>query len=136
MTLRVCKSLEDAPGASLVRIHHELPDDPVEIASEVIVALQKLRCYNGFAFTTLESNGLIVELIQNQDAQAVGARGELAVHGMFKAGVIVKDFDQTVAFLKSRGVEIVAGPFPARPDRRANVLVKDNAGNLIQFFGK
>jgi catechol 2,3-dioxygenase-like lactoylglutathione lyase family enzyme len=89
-----------------------------------------------FAFTTLEGNGLIVELIQNQDAQAVGKSGEPAVHGMFKAGVIVQDFDKTVAFLKFRGVEIVAGPFPTKPDMRANVLVKDNAGNLIQFFGK
>lgn len=87
-----------------------------------------------FAFTTLEGSNLIVELIQ--DAQAAEKKGEPSVHGISKAGVIVDDFDKTVTLLKSRGVEIVAGPFPKRPDMRANVVVKDNAGNLIQFFGK
>jgi hypothetical protein len=27
------------------------------------------------------------------------------------------------------------GPFPPRKDQRANALIQDNAGNLIQFFG-
>jgi len=87
-----------------------------------------------FAFTTLEGHNLIVELMQ--DAQAVAKKEASPVYGMSKAGVIIEDFDKTVAFLKSRGVEIVAGPFPTRSDMRANVVVKDNAGNLIQFFGK
>jgi catechol 2,3-dioxygenase-like lactoylglutathione lyase family enzyme len=87
-----------------------------------------------FAFTTLEGDNLIVELIQ--DAQAVGKKEEPPVHGISKVGVIVADFDKTVEALRARGVEIVAGPFPKRPDMRANVVVKDNAGNLIQFFGK
>ena len=43
--------------------------------------------------------------------------------------MIVDDFEKTVAMLKARQVEIAFGPFP-------NVIVKDNAGNLIQFFGK
>jgi hypothetical protein len=58
------------------------------------------------------------------------------VHGISKVGVIVDDFDGTLATLKARGVEIYIGPFPARNGQRANVIVKDNAGNLIQFFGK
>jgi hypothetical protein len=37
--------------------------------------------------------------------------------------------------LEARDVEIAFGPYPARADQRANVIVKDNAGNLIQFFG-
>jgi hypothetical protein len=28
------------------------------------------------------------------------------------------------------------GPFPKSATQRANVIVRDNAGNLIQFFGK
>jgi hypothetical protein len=58
------------------------------------------------------------------------------IHGISKVGVIVDDFDGTLATLKSRGVEIFLGPFPARNGQRANVIVKDNSGNLIQLFGK
>jgi catechol 2,3-dioxygenase-like lactoylglutathione lyase family enzyme len=87
------------------------------------------------AVTVLEGGGLIVELIQHDDAAPAG-NDRVLVHGMFKAGVIVDDFDQTVAALKARHVEIAFGPYPKKPNQRANVIVKDNAGNLIQFFGK
>jgi hypothetical protein len=50
--------------------------------------------------------------------------------------MIVDDFDGALAALKARGVEIFLGPYPARNGQRANVIVKDNAGNLIQLFGK
>lgn len=93
------------------------------------------------AVTVLEGGGFIVELIQHDDAMplakaAPAVKGNLFVHGMFKAGVIVDDFEKTLAMLKARGVEIFIGPFPARANQRANVIIKDNAGNLIQFFGK
>jgi hypothetical protein len=38
--------------------------------------------------------------------------------------------------LRARRAEIVIGSFPARNRQRADVIVKDNAGNLIQFFVK
>ena len=93
------------------------------------------------AVTVLEGGGFIVELIQHDDAVPLGKaapaiKGNLFVHGMFKAGVIVDDFEKTLAMLKARGVEIVIGPFPAKANQRANVIIKDNAGNLIQLFGK
>jgi catechol 2,3-dioxygenase-like lactoylglutathione lyase family enzyme len=88
----------------------------------------------------LEGNGLIVELLQRDDAVPLrqappSLEASYRVHGIFKAGLIVDDFDKTLAALRSRGVEIAIGPFPASPTQRANVIVKDNAGNLIQFFG-
>jgi catechol 2,3-dioxygenase-like lactoylglutathione lyase family enzyme len=89
----------------------------------------------GAAATVLEGGGLIVELVERDDARSSGAKDSMQLHGIAKAGVIVRDFDRTVAVLKQRGVEIAFGPFPARPGQRANVIVKDNAGNLIQFFG-
>ena len=58
------------------------------------------------------------------------------VHGPFKVGFVVDDFDATLALIEARGVEIAMGPFPARVGQRANVIVKDNAGNLIQVFGR
>jgi catechol 2,3-dioxygenase-like lactoylglutathione lyase family enzyme len=90
---------------------------------------------NKAAVTILECGGLIVELIQHDDATPA-EKDNLLVHGLFKAGVIVDDFDKTVAALKARYVEIAFGPYPKRANQRANVIVKDNAGNLIQFFGK
>jgi catechol 2,3-dioxygenase-like lactoylglutathione lyase family enzyme len=88
----------------------------------------------------LEGGGLIVELIQRGtaggDKSPAPAPGDLPVRGFFKGGAIVADFDRTMATLKARGVEIAFGPFPARSNQRANVIIKDNAGNLIQFFGQ
>ena len=88
----------------------------------------------------LEGGGLIVELLQRDDATSLrkaapSLDANYQVHGFFKAGVIVDDSDKTLATLKARGVEIAIGPFPATSEQRANVIVKDNAGNLIQFFG-
>ena len=93
------------------------------------------------AVTVLEGGGLIVELIQHDDAMplskaAPAVKDNFFIHGVFKAGVIVDDFDKTLAMLKARHVEIAFGPWPARANQRANVIIRDNAGNLIQFFGK
>ena len=89
----------------------------------------------------LEGNGLTVELLRMTDAvplsrAAPGLSANYLVHGFFKAGIVVDDFDRTLETLRARGVEIAIGPFPARPGQRANVIVRDNGGNLIQFFGK
>jgi catechol 2,3-dioxygenase-like lactoylglutathione lyase family enzyme len=96
---------------------------------------------NGATATVLEGSGLIVELVQDDAARpltaaAPGVKESLRVHGFFKAGVVVNDFEKTLAMLKARNAEIAFGPFPARSDQRANVIVRDNAGNLIQFLGK
>ncbi len=96
---------------------------------------------NKVAVVILEGGGLIVELIQNDDAKPLKTalpdlKDDLLIHGVFKAGVIVADFDKTLATLKERGVEIAYGPYPAKDRIRAKLIVRDNAGNLIQFFGK
>lgn len=95
---------------------------------------------NGVAVTVLEGNGLIVELMQSDAARsrttvAPGAPPE-GIHGVFKGGVIVENLDQTIAALQARGVAPAFGPFPAQSGQRANVIYRDNAGNLIQFFGR
>ncbi len=95
---------------------------------------------NESAVTVLEGGGLTVELIEHDDAlplskAAPASAGALFLHGIFKVGVVVEDFEKAVALLRSRGVEIVHGPFPARADQPANILIRDNSGNLIQLFG-
>ena len=96
--------------------------------------------FDGATAVILEGGGLIVELLQRDDAMPLSTAApsvtqNYRVHGFFKAGVIVDDFDATLARLKARGVTIAMGPYPKTPEQRANVIVRDNSGNLIQFFG-
>jgi catechol 2,3-dioxygenase-like lactoylglutathione lyase family enzyme len=90
--------------------------------------------------TVLEGDGVIVELIQNDNAvpsprATTGVAAPDLVQGLFKAGLLVDDFDRTLASLKARGVEVAYGPYPARKDQRPNAIIKDNSGNLLQLFG-
>lgn len=89
----------------------------------------------------LEGGGLIVELIQHDEALAPLAvnppvKEAHLMHGFFKSGFIVEDFQSALATLKSRGVKIAYGPYAAKDGRRANVIIQDNAGNEIHIFGK
>ena len=93
------------------------------------------------AVVVLEGDGIIVELIQHDDAQpltkvAPKVESTILVHGVFKTGIVVQDLDQVIALLKQRGVPIAIGPFPAQGKQKANLIIRDNAGNLIQFVGK
>jgi catechol 2,3-dioxygenase-like lactoylglutathione lyase family enzyme len=93
------------------------------------------------AATVLQGGGLTVELVQHDEAAPLRKflpepRGALFVHGIFKVGVTVDDFDATIAALRSRGIPIAIGPFPKRPDQPANAIIQDNAANYIQIFGK
>lgn len=86
-------------------------------------------------FVVLEGGGWIVELIKHDESvRPTGSAPEL-VQGFTKAGALVADFDRAVSLLRARGVEIVIGPFPARETVRANLIFKDNSGNMIQLFG-
>jgi catechol 2,3-dioxygenase-like lactoylglutathione lyase family enzyme len=85
------------------------------------------------AAAVLEGGGLIVELMQHDDSLPP-AKATFLVQGTFKAGLVVDDLNGTLAVLKARGVVVAMGPFPATETQRANVLIRDNAGNLIQFF--
>jgi len=74
------------------------------------------------AVSVLEGGGLIVELIQDDDAvplakAAPGVKSNIQVHGLVKAGIVVADFDKALALLKERKVKIAFGPFPARTER-------------------
>ena len=84
---------------------------------------------------------MIVEMVQRDAATPARGPGsgpitDGTVLGVFKAGVIVEDFEKLVASFKARNVPIAHGPYAAKEGRRANLIIADNAGNLIQFFGK
>jgi catechol 2,3-dioxygenase-like lactoylglutathione lyase family enzyme len=104
-----------------------------------VVMLRPMK--DGVAVAVLDGGGLIVELIEQSGSAPLSKAAPTIkditqLQGISKAGVVVDNFESTVASLKSRGVEVAFGPFPAHDDQRANVIVRDNNGNLIQFFGK
>ena len=89
----------------------------------------------------LQGGGLSVELVQQDEAKALSAvlpagRGALYLHGIFKFGVSVNDFDATLAAVRARGIEIAIGPFAKGADQPANMIIRDNSGNYIQISGK
>ena len=96
--------------------------------------------HEGTRVVVLEGGGLIVELMDPPRAVPLAQAAPTVthttlVHGIFKAGVVVDDYAATLARLRERGVEIAIGPFPARDGVRANFIIRDNAGNFLQFFG-
>jgi catechol 2,3-dioxygenase-like lactoylglutathione lyase family enzyme len=109
-------------------------DESVRWYSEKLGLSVVFQAPGEVSVTTLEGGGLLVELIHDPSAQPRPPRPDL-VHGPFKAGFMVKDFDRTLESLRARGVEIAFGPFPPQNNQRANVIIRDNAGNLIQIFG-
>jgi catechol 2,3-dioxygenase-like lactoylglutathione lyase family enzyme len=89
----------------------------------------------------LEGDGLIVELIQHESAKprrviAPAASDAVLIHGIMKAGLVVDDFDKTIASFRAANVAIAYGPYPARRGQRANAIIRDPEGNLIQLFGR
>jgi hypothetical protein len=100
-------------------------------ALEVLMEVPK---QNGVAVTVLEGDGLIVELLQ--DDRARPGPDPFLVHGLVKAGIVVKDFERTLAALRERGVTIAFGPCPANGKQKANLLIRDNSGNLLQILGE
>ena len=94
----------------------------------------------GFAVTVLSGGGLTVELVRIDGARpllvaAPGVTDPQMIHGVWKAGFFVHDFDRAIADLRARGVQIAFGPFPANGNQKANAIFRDNAGNLLQVFG-
>jgi catechol 2,3-dioxygenase-like lactoylglutathione lyase family enzyme len=89
----------------------------------------------------VQAEGITIEFVQHDDAVPLasvlaGNRGSLYVHGPFKFGFTVADFDGAVTALRERQVPIAIGPFPKRADQPANLMIRDHAGNYIQIFGR
>lgn len=95
--------------------------------------------HEGTTVAILEGGGLIVELIDHPAAKSLNAAANIShnflVHGIFKSGIIVTNYDAVLATLRERGIPIAMGPFPAQDGLRANFIIRDNSGNFLQFFG-
>lgn len=82
----------------------------------------------------LEGSGFTVELLQHREAKPGSTPAELT-HGVAKVGMVVSNFDELLAALRARGAVFFSEPNPARPGQRASVMLKDNAGNMLQILG-
>ena len=96
---------------------------------------------NGNEVTVLQGKGLTVELIHSDSAVSLStiapkSNGAFGVYGLVKAGILVDDFAATLDALHAKHAAIAFGPFPERPDQKANVIIRDNAGNLIQIIAR
>jgi catechol 2,3-dioxygenase-like lactoylglutathione lyase family enzyme len=91
--------------------------------------------------TILTGNGLIVELVQHAEAMALRAAAPalsraFQIHGIFKAGVVVDDLDAAFQELEARKVDIAFRVFNDNALAYRTFAIRDNSGNMIQFFGK
>jgi catechol 2,3-dioxygenase-like lactoylglutathione lyase family enzyme len=96
---------------------------------------------NGVEVVVLQADRLLVELVSNDAARSLPATDPAVsdralLHGPFKAGFLVDNFDAAVSTLQGRGASIAFGPFPASSSQNANVIFRDNSGNLLQLIAR
>jgi catechol 2,3-dioxygenase-like lactoylglutathione lyase family enzyme len=96
---------------------------------------------NGSRVVVLQGGGLTVELIEQAGSVSLRTAApaiahSTQLHGYFKSGFFVENFDATLAELRARGVTIAMGPFPAQNGQPPQVIIRDSGGNLIQIFGR
>jgi extradiol dioxygenase family protein len=103
-------------------------------AEKLGLAVEMRTKSDKIAVVVLSGYGLVVELLQHDDAAASG-KDAVLTRGFVKAGLVVQNLDKTLAVLKARNVQIAHGPYPAKGNSMSNFIIKDNSGNLIQFFG-
>jgi len=95
----------------------------------------------GLRLALLRYDDNIVELIQNPEARPLaeavpGIKDPFEVHGIFKIGFTVRNFDDVFADLKQRGVKVEFNITQLNDLRLRAFGIRDIDGNLIQFFGK
>jgi catechol 2,3-dioxygenase-like lactoylglutathione lyase family enzyme len=82
----------------------------------------------------LSGHNLFVELIHHDGTPLPRIDKEASVPRLLKAGVIVaqKDFETLAAYLQKRGIE--TNIFEDKEMGVRSFMIRDNDGNLIQFF--
>jgi catechol 2,3-dioxygenase-like lactoylglutathione lyase family enzyme len=92
------------------------------------------------AVAVLQGGGFTVELVWFASALPLSKitselKGNHEVYGMFKSGLCVRDLDSTYEQLKSRGVTMAFEPFFDPSMQCRMFAIRDNGGNILQFFG-
>ncbi len=86
-------------------------------------------------FALLQNGDAVIEIIQHANAKPrTGAAHE--AHGIFKVGFHMRDLDAVYARVKAHEIPIAYDLMPAKDIALRSFSIRDNEGNLIQFFGK
>lgn len=106
-----------------------------------IVKKHAMRADNKAAVTILEGNGFAVELIWLAEAVPLAkvapqAKGPQDVYGILKSGIFVDDLDAARKELKLRNVTMAFDTFYDKSMDCRTFAIRDNNGNILQFFGK
>ena len=103
--------------------------------------LRRLKSRRGDAENAaLLGHNFFVELIYHYDsakpAQSSDGRERTRLPGLTKAGVLVasKDFDPLIAHLQKQNVEFIGRIIEDSGMGLRTFLIRDNGGNIIQFF--
>ena len=91
----------------------------------------------------LGGHGIFVEIVhffedKHPQAQAGPKDGQRLQLGIFKTGVTVspQDFDGLLQYLQQRNAEFIGRVFNDDEMGVRSFIVRDNTGNLIQFFAR
>jgi len=101
---------------------------------------KRSRAASGIARSiTVESDYAMVEIIEHDRSVALepivpDAERRRLVRGISKAGFFVTDIEKIEADLNARGVEFVSHLFSDNDLHLKSFIVRDNAGNYIQFM--
>jgi catechol 2,3-dioxygenase-like lactoylglutathione lyase family enzyme len=106
-----------------------------------IVKDHSMRPDNKAAVTVLQGNGFAVELIWLDGSAPLSkvapqVKGPQEIYGILKSGIYVDDLDATLKELKSRNVTMAFETFYDKSMDCRMFAIRDNNGNILQFFGK
>ena len=113
----------------------------VEKLGLTIVKNHAMRPDNKAGVTVLQGNGFAVELIWLEGSAPLSkvapqVKGPQEIYGILKSGIYVDDLDATLRELKSRNVTMAFETFYDKSMDCRMFAVRDNNGNILQFFGK
>lgn len=106
-----------------------------------IVKDHSMRADKKAAVTVLQGNGFAVELIWLADSAPLSKvapqlKGPQEIQGILKSGIFVDDLDAASKELKSRNVTFAFQTFYDKSMDCRMFAIRDNNGNMLQFFGK
>lgn len=87
----------------------------------------------------LESDFYLIELSQHKTGKSLREAApqierNYLLHGFFKVGFYVKDFDAAINFLKENNVQFFGRIIEDEKHGIKFTLIKDNSGNILQVF--
>lgn len=113
----------------------------VEKLGLTILKDHAMRPDNKAAVTILQGNGFTVELIWLADSLPLSKvapqlAGPQDILGILKSGVFVDDLDVALKELAGRNVTLAFDMFYDKSMECRMFAIRDNNGNILQFFGK